>query len=294
MKYVQPIGEAAGAAYVDAVPASGIEGSAVPAAAIESPMRELEALIVDAGLVPSQAILTQVAAAVRTLLQKNAASVSVAGGTADQITGSYTPTVTALTHGMTLYVRAVSANATTTPQFTPFFGTIPWYTIVKGAQAPLAPGDIAGIGHWLMLQFDAPSSKWVLLNPATGASTQNSTNDPSFADSSGKGASTNWVRGAMSAIATAAGFVLSAGSPGYLKLPSWLGGLIFQWGASVFGTSVTAVTFPIAFPTSAYGVLSVNSTAAAVGLGVSSLSVTGFNGIASVGGNAHYWLALGK
>jgi hypothetical protein len=103
-------------------------------------------------------------------LQGNACNISAAGGTADAITGSYVPGISALTNGMTLYVRAGSTNATTTPTFTPASGTISAKTIVKGAGSALAAGDIAGGGHWIELQYDATLDKWVLLNPATGVS----------------------------------------------------------------------------------------------------------------------------
>ena len=68
--------------------------------------------------------------------------------------------------GMSLFVRATSANSTTTPTFSPngLTATI----IVKGAGSALAAGDIAGAGHWVELQYDSTLSKWVLLNPATG------------------------------------------------------------------------------------------------------------------------------
>lgn len=170
MQYVPPIGGAAGDPYIDADPGAAIEGSAVPAAAIEDPMRELVALITDAGLAPSDANLSQVAAAVRTLIQSQAAAVSVAGGTSDAITGIYTPGIAALTNGMKLYVRAGLANATTTPTFTPASGTIAANVIVKGAGAALVAGDIAGAGHWIELQYDLTLDKWVLLNPANGVS----------------------------------------------------------------------------------------------------------------------------
>lgn len=101
-------------------------------------------------------------------VQQNAAIASAAGGTADAITGSYTPGITALTNGMTLYVRPTTANATTTPTFTPNSGTIAAKQIVKGNGLALAGGDIAGAGHWIGLQYDATLDKWVLLNPANG------------------------------------------------------------------------------------------------------------------------------
>lgn len=103
-------------------------------------------------------------------LQAAAHNTAVAGGTADAITAVYTPAITELTNGMTLYVRAAAANGTTTPNFTPADGTIAPMTIVKGADAALAIGDVAGAGHWVELQYDLSLDRWVLLNPATGIS----------------------------------------------------------------------------------------------------------------------------
>jgi len=99
-------------------------------------------------------------------VQNNTAIASAAGGTTDAITGSYTPAITSLTNGMSLYVRAGSSNATTTPTFKADGTAIK--TIVKGNGLPLVAGDIAGDGHWIELQYDATLDKWVLLNPATG------------------------------------------------------------------------------------------------------------------------------
>lgn len=105
-------------------------------------------------------------------LQQNACISSVAGGTADALTGSFFPGITALPASgaglLTLYVRPTAANATTTPTFTPNSGVIAAKQIVKGAGSALAAGDIAGAGHWIELQYDPTLDKWVLLNPATG------------------------------------------------------------------------------------------------------------------------------
>lgn len=91
---------------------------------------------------------------------------AAATGTADSITATYSPSVLALEDGLTLFVRAVSANATTTPTFSPSGLTAK--TIVKGNNLALVAGDIAGAGHWIGLQYDATLDKWVLLNPAKG------------------------------------------------------------------------------------------------------------------------------
>jgi len=68
MKYVPPIGAAEGEPYVDANPASGVQGSPVPAAAIEHAMREVVEVITAAGITPDGEDLTQLRQAIETLI----------------------------------------------------------------------------------------------------------------------------------------------------------------------------------------------------------------------------------
>jgi len=79
---------------------------------------------------------------------------------------------------------------------------------------------------------------------------------PATSDNSTKAASTAWVRSAMSNIASAAGFVfVGSASSGYLVLPSWLGGVIFQWGSKTgpaTGTTDTIV-YQTTYPNAVYG-----------------------------------------
>lgn len=84
------------------------------------------------------------------------------GGTVDEITATFSPTLTALTT-QRLRVRATGANTSATPTFAPDGLTAK--TIVKGANSPLVAGDIAGAGAWLDLQYDTTLDKWVLLTP---------------------------------------------------------------------------------------------------------------------------------
>lgn len=92
-----------------------------------------------------------------------------AGGTADAITGTYTPAPTSLTDGDLFFVRASAANATTTPTFTPNSGVLTARTIVKGANTALAVGDINGDGHEMILRYRASDTKYILLNPYSSA-----------------------------------------------------------------------------------------------------------------------------
>lgn len=65
MKYTQPLGEQnPNAGYNNGVPDAGIEGSIVPAEAIENPQREIVNAILASGLVPDGADNTQLAKAI--------------------------------------------------------------------------------------------------------------------------------------------------------------------------------------------------------------------------------------
>lgn len=68
MQYVPPVGGAADDPYVDANPALGVEGSMVPAAAIEHVQREVIEVIEAAGLVPTSEDLTQLLQAIQALV----------------------------------------------------------------------------------------------------------------------------------------------------------------------------------------------------------------------------------
>lgn len=169
MQYVPPVGGAADDPYIDGNPATGVDGSAVPAAAIEHPQREILALIAAAGLVASGGNLGQLAAAVLKIVQTSQPLVATATGTANAITATYLPAITVLTNGMTVFVRAAAAN-TGAVTFSPAPGVLAAVAVVKGANAALVAGDVAGAGHWLKMQYDTALTKWVLLNPAKGVS----------------------------------------------------------------------------------------------------------------------------
>ena len=83
MKYNAPIGAAdPNDPYIDGNPGTGTEGSPVPAAAIEHPMREIMEVITQAGLVPDEGNLAQLYAAIQLLIAANvvgAATTAIAG-----------------------------------------------------------------------------------------------------------------------------------------------------------------------------------------------------------------------
>lgn len=118
--------------------------------------------------------------ATQVALQQGGYNTAVAGGTADAITATFTPAITAdvLASGsVTLMVWPTAANATTTPTFTPGAG-IAATVIVRGDDKPLSPGDIAGPAHPILLKHNPWSGKWSLLNPATGVVQQSQNSQP--------------------------------------------------------------------------------------------------------------------
>jgi len=102
------------------------------------------------------------------------------------------------------------------------------------------------------------STNWVVgkTQPAT------TINDPGFTSSGVTPASTGWVRGAMNSIFFYAGFAIQLGQNGYIRLPSFMGGLTIQWGiapSSVVGNGATnyaVFNFPIPYTTACYSVVS--------------------------------------
>ncbi|SFU01498.1 phage tail protein [Halomonas saccharevitans] len=88
------------------------------------------------------------------------------------------------------------------------------------------------------------------------------------------------------------GIAYDLSTPGYLILPSWLGGLTFQWGY-VQSSGTTSITWPVAFTTECLGVVSTgaDSTGSLGRFTHYNLSTAGCSISAE---KASYWLAFGK
>lgn len=89
-----------------------------------------------------------------------------ASGSSDVLEAEFNVPISQLSDGMTVSVRAETANLTATPTFQA--GATDALPIVKGNNRQLVAGDIAGEGHWLQLKYDRKLNKWLLQNPATG------------------------------------------------------------------------------------------------------------------------------
>lgn len=89
---------------------------------------------------------------------------AIAAGTADVITATYDDPIDALYDGLCLAFRALAANATTTPTFSP--DEQPAYPIVKKNAIALAAADIAGNGHEIVVRFNLNVKQWFWVSKA--------------------------------------------------------------------------------------------------------------------------------
>lgn len=129
-------------------------------------------------------------------------------------------------------------------------------------------------------------------------------------DNSTKLSTTAWIRnniqslvsGCIGAVATAAGFSYNLAANGYIKLPSWLSGLMMQWGktASMGLNTSLVVTLPIAFPTAALmanaTVIGANTQTTATVTTITQTQITLYNDDVEAGGgstNSIYYLTIG-
>jgi len=92
-----------------------------------------------------------------------------AGGTANAITATYSPAITALSDGLLLGFRATGANSSTTPSFAP--NGLTARTIVKQGGSALLAGDIVAVGHETLVRYNLANTHWELLDPASGPAT---------------------------------------------------------------------------------------------------------------------------
>jgi len=148
--------------FRDGNKATGIAATAFNADWVNSVQEELAGVIEGTGTALIPGNNTQLVSAI----QSGKLLAAVAVNTGDSLWATLTPAITALTNGLVLHIRASAANTTTTPTFNAGYGGS--IGIIKGNGLALVAGDIAGAGHWLMLQYDSALTKWVLLNPANG------------------------------------------------------------------------------------------------------------------------------
>ena len=121
------------------------------------------------------------------------------------------------------------------------------------------------------------------------------------ADNSTKKVTTSWLRtniqslvsGCIAAVATAAGFSYTLGTTGYIKFPSWLAGILIQWGTIIVGTNTG--TWPISFSSGVYSVVC-SALSGQTGTGSSRMVSVTLSGFTSYANNPDYgnYIVIGK
>ena len=280
--------------------AAGINPTEFNAAMMNTIQEEIAGIIEFAGLALDSANNAQMLLAIEKLIEARSGNYALDTGVANAYVIALSPAIAAYAGNFSGSFKAVNAN-TGASTLNAGGGVV---NLVNDAGGALAAVDIAANSivsyNYIaadnkfyvtsIVQSQADARYLQLSNVATSAS------DPTYADNSTKGASTGWVRGAMSAIATAAGFAASFTGNGYIKLPSWLGSFMIQWGGATCSGGTVAVTYPIAFPTSlfAYGYFNNSTSSSGTTTSATGGSLTGFNAASSYVSMSGYWIALGK
>lgn len=136
MLYTQPTGAAANAPFIGKNVAAGIQGSKVPAAAVEAPQREIVAMILASGQSPTGTDLQQLLKAARSGLLNFYGDT----GTADALIITPDPVYLAAVDGNEFtIVKGAAPNATTTPTLAVNGISQP---LKKFDGSPLAAGDL--------------------------------------------------------------------------------------------------------------------------------------------------------
>ena len=104
------------------------------------------------------------------------------------------------------------------------------------------------------------------------------------------------------------GFAVSIGTRGYVAFPTWLGGVVIQWGKETTVSTSTVINLPYAGMANCYAVVGTADQAVVMGdieyVGFSSVNATNFTantcyfpqvgGTVVPGGNTFWWIAIGK
>lgn len=110
MQYNQPYGGAADAPYIDGIPPTGVEGSIIPAAAVEVTQREIVNFILKSQLSPTNGDLTQLARSV----QVDLVNFAIDTGTLNHIVIVLDPAPATLVAGLKAFIIIKFTNTGST------------------------------------------------------------------------------------------------------------------------------------------------------------------------------------
>ncbi len=208
---------------------------------------ELMAVIEGAGLVPDSANNGQVLEAIKVLIEDRVGDFSLDTGTANAKVVALNPAIIAYADNFGGSFKNLLLN--TGPVTVNFGGGV--IPLVREDGVALIAGDLPA-GAVVGYQYIHADGKAYVTN-MVAAHAITAAEDPTGADNSTRAATTGWLRNALSYIFVSMGFAISLTKNGYIKLPSLLGGLIFQWNLMNSSASADVTwTFPVSFPTALF------------------------------------------
>lgn len=158
--------------------------------------------------------------------------------------------------------------------------------IALRASTGIEPGSASDSGHWAELGANATETLRGVLRFATQPEV-----NAGILDSVG-----------VTPKKLRAGFAVSAGPTGYIAFPTWMGGIIIQWGEAASGAGGAApVIFPLVFTQGAYVISPMVGASAVTNITVAG-HITSKSGAllyaiqsgAGVAGVSLGWIAIGK
>ncbi|WP_186151049.1 gp53-like domain-containing protein [Burkholderia gladioli] len=276
-------------------PATGQAATILDADWANMLQEEVINVVTAAGITPSKTVYTQLLSAIRALC--GTSQVQADTGAANAYAAANATPLAALpaVSGVTQEFRVANSNTGASTYAPDGLAAAPIFGMGGSA---LQGGEMVANGVATLVSFVSPLLNggqlcWVLVKCTGGAVQVGTGSQSGHAVTLGQ----LLTGGTMQAIVNAAGFSLTAS---YLKFPTWLGGLIFQWGQISVGTADTPLVFPLAFTNGVNYVCAFpNYTGNGVFAVYNNLSLTGvsFGTWATNSTRAAafcYWFAIGK
>lgn len=198
----------------------------------------------------SLSTLASTLAAIQTLADMKGALLSVAYSSSLALNlALYTGFEISLSGNTTISVSGASAGERVTIIFVQDSAgghTVTWPGTAIGAPQPDPTANAVTAVSFVV---DAASNLRIYTPTMSSVGTATLAASPASSDNSLRVATTAWALG---------GFAISLGAAGYIKFPTWMGGLMLQWsvGTSQSDSSVTqTVNFVTSFPNNCYTIL---------------------------------------
>lgn len=245
---------------------------------------EMRAVIAAAGIAATQSDLTQMSQALRRVAGGNVTTVNFAASPF-QLTADHAGMVLVDAAGGNVVINLPAANVLTGLPYA-FRRTDASVNTVTVNRAGADTIDEGGVSFSL-------TSKAIQQVRSNGVTTW-STVTPVAATQAEANAGTDDVK-FVTALKLRSGFAISLTTNGYIKFPTWLGGLIVQWGVDIVNSvGPTTVTLPLAFPVAHAVVLTTASVAGETGyVSVDSKSLTNFVVRKSGATFGSLWVSIG-